>query len=112
MQELSSSSRRLPKATYAPIQFDQQAAAALSRGFEKASLLRGMQLQAGEVAAVRNSMGSASTEIPDRRMDLPHDLRAEACRCVDAGERRPLRRFKLRIFSYSENVLRLTGRRT
>ena len=65
VQELSSSSRRLPKATYAPIQFDQRAAAALSRGFEKASLLRGMQLQAGEVAAVRNSMGSASTEIPD-----------------------------------------------
>lgn len=63
-QELSNSSRRLEKATYAPIQLDQTTASTLAKPFEKAAALNAMSLQTGEVSAVQNAMGRAASTIP------------------------------------------------
>ena len=69
MSELSNSSRRLDKATYAPIQLGKAVASTLNRPFEKAATLNQMRLQKGEVVAVQNTMGSKASALPPSSWD-------------------------------------------
>src|SRR5689334_1233146 len=65
MPTLSNSGRQLLKATYAPIAVAAPADK-LSQAHVKAALVRGLQLQSGEVDAVRGTVqSSGSSSIPD-----------------------------------------------
>src|SRR5437667_9736000 len=65
MAALTNSGRQLLKATYAPIAVNAPADK-LSRAHVKAALVRGLQLQSGEVDAVKATVAStAPTPIPD-----------------------------------------------
>src|SRR6266496_3118109 len=61
---LTNSGRQLLKATYAPVEFDQPPDK-LSQAHVKAALVRGLQLQAGEVDAVRSKVTVSGPPIPD-----------------------------------------------
>jgi type II secretion system protein G len=61
MATISNSDRHLLKATYAPIEFEQPPDK-LSQAQPKAALVRGLQLQSGEVDAVRSKV--AATGVP------------------------------------------------
>jgi hypothetical protein len=62
---LTNSGRHLLKATYAPIEFEQPPDK-LSQAHVKAALVRGLQLQPGEVDAVRSkTTATGTTPIPD-----------------------------------------------
>ncbi len=60
MATLSNSDRQLLKATYVPVAFDQPSDK-LSQAHLKAALVRGLQLQRGEVAAVRSRVASTGS---------------------------------------------------
>lgn len=67
---LTNSGRRLLKATYAPIEFDQPPDK-LSQAHLKAALVRGLQLQAGEVDTIRRTVaGTGTAPIPDSAWSL------------------------------------------
>src|SRR5438093_9412125 len=62
---LTNSGRQLLKVTYAPIEFDQPPDK-LSQAHVKAALIRGLQLQAGEVDAIQSKVVATGTAlIPD-----------------------------------------------
>src|SRR5262249_37045370 len=65
MATLNNSSRQLLKATYVPITFDQPSDK-LTQAHLKAALVRGLQLQSGEVDAVLSAAATAApASIPD-----------------------------------------------
>ena len=66
MALLNNSDRHLLKATYAPLEFDTPEGVDLGRAMDKASFVRGLQLQTGEVATIRRN---ASANIPAKVWD-------------------------------------------